>query len=166
MILVTVGTEKFAFNRLIEYIDSLIKEGDIDINQEAVFVQYGSCTISPMGAYAQPLYPEVEFKRLLERSRLIIAHCGEGTIDILSELYKPFILVPRQVKFAEHVDDHQMELAGALRELGFAIAYNLEDLKWSLNTPPMQIKRAPQRYYTEVSKQLMTHFSESTISKI
>ncbi|MEB3310221.1 MAG: glycosyltransferase [Snowella sp.] len=158
MILVTVGTEKFAFNRLIEYIDALIKGGEIDLSQEAVFVQYGSCTISPMGAYAQPLYPEAEFKRLLARSRLIIAHCGEGTIDMLSELYKPFILVPRQVKYAEHVDDHQMELAGALRELGFAIAYNLDDLKWSLNTPAMQIKRAPKSYYAEVSKLLTSHF--------
>jgi UDP-N-acetylglucosamine transferase subunit ALG13 len=44
MILVTVGTEKFAFDRLMQWVDRLIEEGFIPAEEE-VIVQYGSCTI-------------------------------------------------------------------------------------------------------------------------
>ena len=47
MILVTVGTEKFPFNRLMQWINNLIKQGLIAPEQEEVVIQYGSCTIVP-----------------------------------------------------------------------------------------------------------------------
>ena len=50
MILVTVGTEKFAFNRLMQWIENLIEQNFINLEQEEVVIQYGSCTILPKGA--------------------------------------------------------------------------------------------------------------------
>jgi UDP-N-acetylglucosamine transferase subunit ALG13 len=128
MIFLTVGTEKYPFNRLMIWIDLLINHGFLDVEQEEIIVQYGSSTILPMGVKVYQLLPEGEFSRLLQKARLIIAHCGEGTIDLLTELEKPFILVPRQHRFGEHLDDHQMELADVLNQLGFPIAYSPGDL--------------------------------------
>lgn len=47
MILVTVGTEKFPFNRLMRWVDQLL-EDDL-IGDEEVVVQYGTCTDLPGG---------------------------------------------------------------------------------------------------------------------
>ncbi len=128
MILVTVGTEKYPFNRLMLWIDLLNKYGFLNSEQEEIVVQYGTCTILPMGVKVYKLLPETEFSRFLEKARLVIAHCGEGTMDLLTELEKPFVLVPRQHRFGEHLDDHQLELAEVLKNLGFAIAYSPGDL--------------------------------------
>lgn len=136
MILVTVGTEKYPFNRLMVWIDLLAKYGFLNPEQEEIIVQYGTCTILPTGVKVYQLLPEAEFARLLKKARLIIAHCGEGTVDLLTELEKPFILAPRQHRFGEHVDDHQVELADALKPLGFAVAYSPGDLARFLFAAP------------------------------
>ncbi|MEB3123491.1 MAG: glycosyltransferase [Snowella sp.] len=135
MILVTVGTEKYPFNRLMLWIDLLLKYGFLDSEKEEILVQYGTCSILPTGVKIYKLLPEAEFSRLLTKARLVIAHCGEGTMDVLTELEKPFVLVPRQHRFGEHLDDHQMELAEVLKDLGFAIAYSPGDLARFLFAP-------------------------------
>lgn len=135
MILITVGTEKYPFNRLMLWIDLLANHGFLDSEQEEIVVQYGNCTILPTGVKVYKLLPETEFSHLLKRARLVIAHCGEGTMDLLTELEKPFVLVPRQHRFGEHLDDHQLELAEVLKELGFAIAYSPGDLARFLFDP-------------------------------
>ena len=91
MILVTVGTEQYPFNRLMEWIDSLIKLSIIS-PEEKVIVQYGSCTHLPKNVEAYPILQPTEFQDLAQKARLIIAHCGEGTIDLLATLKVPFIL--------------------------------------------------------------------------
>ncbi len=134
MILVTVGTEKFAFNRLMQWVEQLIEQQFIS-EEEEIIVQYGSCTLIPNGTMGYSLLPVEEFEQFLSQARLIIAHCGEGTIDILAKINVPFILVPRTHQFGEHVDDHQVELADALAEQGIAIARTQSDLADSSGIP-------------------------------
>ena len=69
------------------------------------------------------LVKEDAFRDLIPKARIVIAHCGEGTVLLLDELQTPFILVPRSVRYQEHVDDHQVELALALREMGVPIGW-------------------------------------------
>ena len=150
MILITVGTEKFPFNRLMQWIENLVEQGFIQVEKEKVIVQYGSCTILPHGAKNYSILPEIEFKTLVQQARLIIAHCGEGTVDLLSEIKTPFILVPRSHRFGEHVDDHQIELAESLAELGLPIAYSPGDLVRFLASPErVQLVASPSNYYTK-----------------
>ena len=106
MILITVGTEKFPFNRLMNWLETLILKGTLNPQQEEVVVQYGSCTIIPSQVKSFQVVPGLQFQELVKKARLIIAHCGEGTIDLLSKINKPFLLVPRSVELNEHVDDH------------------------------------------------------------
>lgn len=135
MILVTVGTERYPFNRLMRWIDVLLKYGFLNEDQEEVIVQYGSCTILPAGVKVYSLLPETKFHELLDKARLIIAHCGEGTINLLEETTAPYILVPRSHRLGEHIDNHQIELANALAQSGSAIAWSPGDLVRFITNP-------------------------------
>lgn len=132
MILVTVGTEQYPFNRLMQWIDTLLNH---DLIQEEVVVQYGSSTILPAGARVYQLLQEVQFQDLIQQARVIIAHCGEGTVLLLDRLDKPFILVPRCHKFKEHIDDHQIEMALALEAVNVPVAWSPGDLIRFLDVP-------------------------------
>jgi UDP-N-acetylglucosamine transferase subunit ALG13 len=125
MILVTVGTEKFPFNRLMGWIEVLQR---LDLIGEEVVVQYGSCTVLPSGSKVYRVLRESEFHGLIASARIVIAHCGEGTVLLLDTLSTPYILVPRAQRFHEHVDDHQVELARALERFGVPIAWGPADL--------------------------------------
>ena len=161
MILVTVGTEKFPFDRLMQWIDNLIEQNLLDLQQEEIVIQYGSCNILPKGANNYALLPQDKFQDFVARSRLIIAHCGEGTIDLLaSNPNKSFVLVPRSDRFQEHVDDHQIELADKLVQLGIPIAKSLEDLVDFIADPiAVEIKKSPSNYYAEASLLLEAQFN-------
>lgn len=159
MILVTVGTEKFAFDRLMSWIDNLIQQNFIDPKREEIVIQYGSCQILPTGVKSYSLLPQNEFQNLLAQARIVIAHCGEGTIDLLGEIAKPFILVPRNRNFAEHIDDHQIELARQLARQGIPIANSLEELEGFLKNPVVtKVKNIPTSYYAKASLMLEAQF--------
>lgn len=125
MILVTVGTEQYAFNALMDWIGLLIVEGIIS---EEVFIQYGASTRLPDDVKIGKVVPEARFKQLVSSSSAVIAHCGEGSTLLLEEFDRPYILVPRTVKFHEHVDDHQLELAEELENQGVLVARSPADL--------------------------------------
>ncbi|MCT0226141.1 glycosyltransferase [Synechococcus sp. CS-1328] len=132
MILVTVGTEKFPFERLMHWLDHLLTE---DLVGEEVVVQYGTCTVLPAGAKVYRFLKEQDFEDLIRQARLVVAHCGEGTVLLLDTLETPFILVPRSQRYREHVDDHQVELAQALGSVGVPIAWGPGDLVRFLANP-------------------------------
>ena len=125
MIFVTVGTEQYSFDRLMHWIDLLIQN---HIIQEEVVVQYGSCTFIPDGVKSYQLLPEESFKEKIKESRMVIAHCGEGTVLLMDSLNKPYILVPRTVTYQEHVDNHQVEMAIALAAVDIPVAWSPGDL--------------------------------------
>ena len=160
MILITVGTEKYPFNRLMRWIDRLIEEGFLQPDREEVFIQYGSCTILPSGVKAFSLLPENKFKDLVKKARLIIAHCGEGTVDLLVTSGKRFILVPRFHQLGEHVDDHQIELAEGLESTGVPIAKSVEDLVSFLAYPKTTSFVAPRNNYAKASYMLEQKFGK------
>jgi UDP-N-acetylglucosamine transferase subunit ALG13 len=132
MILVTVGTERFPFNRLLQWVELLLQR---QLIQEDVVVQYGACTFLPSGTTVYKILKEDAFRALIDKARVVVAHCGEGTVLLLDELQKPFILVPRSVRYQEHVDDHQVELALSLTEMGVPIGWCPGDLVRFLEAP-------------------------------
>ncbi|QLE43817.1 glucosyl transferase [Nostoc sp. C052] len=132
MILVTVGTEQYPFNRLMSWIEVLLQT---EIIQEEIVVQYGNCTILPAGARVYRFLKEEKFQDLINQARIVIAHCGEGTLLLLDSLNKPYILVSRSQKFQEHIDDHQVELALALSQINVPIAWCPGDLVRFINAP-------------------------------
>lgn len=133
MILVSVGTEQFPFDRLMCWID-VLKDNDL-VQGEELVVQYGNCKVLPSGVKVYRLLKEEMFRDLIAQAQLVIAHCGEGTVLLLDTLELPYILVPRSKRFNEHVDDHQVELALALEEMKVPIAWCPADLARFIAAP-------------------------------
>ncbi|MDS3859218.1 glycosyltransferase [Thermosynechococcaceae cyanobacterium BACA0444] len=135
MILVTVGTEQFPFDRLMSWINALIKQKFLDPAVEEILVQYGSCQVVPKGVQAAAVFPEDSFKTYIKQARVIISHCGEGSVYALAASGNPYILVPRHHAYQEHVDNHQEEWAKMLEKQGIAVAWELADLVRFLADP-------------------------------
>jgi UDP-N-acetylglucosamine transferase subunit ALG13 len=159
MILVTVGTEKFPFNRLMEWLETLIERGFLNLDQEEVIVQFGSSTVFPSGVRVYQLLPEAKFHELIRKSRLIIAHCGEGTLNVLETTPKPYLLVPRSQRFGEHVDDHQVEMAIALAGVGVPVAWSPADLVDFIATPRRAPLTVPLAAVVDLCQRLETRFA-------
>lgn len=163
MILVTVGTEKYPFDRLMIWLNVLIQHHLLDVEQEEVIAQYGNCRILPRGVRVYDLLPGTKFQSLLQSARLVISHCGEGSIDTLEALNVPYILVPRSSRFGEHVDDHQVELATALADMGVPVAWSPGDLIRFIVAPHrMPLSMVPANYMVGLCHQLQTRFEPRT----
>ncbi|WP_242025784.1 sugar transferase [Leptolyngbya sp. FACHB-36] len=164
MILVTVGTEQYPFNALMDWIDVLIRYRFIDPDEE-IIVQYGSSNRLPDRVKVYRRLPESEFRSLVEQARVVIGHCGEGTALLLESLDKPYVLVPRARLFGEHVDDHQLEMANAMEKQGVQVARSPADLVRFLAAPrvPSVLPQSDdelcrmlvERYRTDRYKKLM-----------
>lgn len=107
MIFVTVGSQKFQFNRLLKEIDELIENKVIN---EEVFAQIGVSDYKPQKYKYKEFVTQDEFNKYLDEARLIITHAGTGVIVNAIKKGKKVIGIPRLSKFGEHVDDHQIQL--------------------------------------------------------
>lgn len=108
MIFVTVGTHEQPFNRLIKEVDRLKKEGIIT---DEVFIQTGFSTYELKFCKWSSLVSFDKMNELMQTSDIIITHGGPATfMSAIANGKKP-IVVPRQEKYNEHVNDHQVEFA-------------------------------------------------------
>ena len=113
MIFVTVGTHEQPFNRLIKEVDRLKKEGIIT---DEVFIQTGFSTYEPQYCDWKNIISYPEMEDYMSRADIIITHGGPATfMGAIAKGKKP-IVVPRQEKFGEHVNDHQLEFAEQVSE--------------------------------------------------
>lgn len=113
MIFVTVGTHEQQFNRLIKEIDRLKKEKVI---KDEVFIQIGYSTYEPQYCKWKKLLSYSEMNEMYEKADIIITHGGPASFMKALELKKIPIVVPRQVKYEEHINDHQVEFVKFVEE--------------------------------------------------
>lgn len=113
MIFVTVGTHEQPFNRLLEYIDKLKKNGLIT---EDVIMQTGFSTYEPKYCQWQKLFPYSEMVKMVDEARIVITHGGPSSFIMPLQVGKIPVVVPRKKEFGEHVNNHQVEFAKAVAE--------------------------------------------------
>ena len=113
MIFVTVGTHEQPFNRLIKKIDELKESGII---QEDVIIQTGFSTYEPKHCQWSKLIPYQQMLRNVADARIVITHGGPASFIMPLQIGKTPIVVPRQQRFNEHVNDHQVEFARNVAE--------------------------------------------------
>jgi UDP-N-acetylglucosamine transferase subunit ALG13 len=107
MIFITLGSQKFQFNRLLEKVDELIRK---KIITEPAFAQTGNSDYVPQGyPYEHFLDWEVYEKKMSEAD-IIITHGGTGAIVGAVKKGKKVVAVPRLKKYGEHIDDHQLQI--------------------------------------------------------
>lgn len=109
MIFVTVGTHEQPFDRLVRKVDELVKSGAI---REEVFIQTGYSTYEPRHCTWSKMLPYSEMTEKVAQARIVITHGGPSSFIMPLQLGKTPIVVPRQARFDEHVNDHQLEFAG------------------------------------------------------
>lgn len=113
MIFVTVGTHEQQFNRLIEEMDRLKKE---NIITDDVYMQTGYSTYEPQYCHWKKLFSYYEMNEMYEKADIIITHGGPASFMKALELKKIPIVVPRQLKYGEHINDHQVEFVSLVEE--------------------------------------------------
>lgn len=106
MVFVTVGTHEQPFNRLIQKIDQLKKDGIIE---DDVFIQTGFSTYEPKYCQWSKLIAYQDMIQYVEDARIVITHGGPASFIMPLQIGKIPIVVPRQKRFGEHVNDHQVE---------------------------------------------------------
>lgn len=136
MILVTLGTQFFAFDRCIHWLERLLAEGVI---VEPVLLQHGTTSVARL---KHPLLTVVysldldEMQNSVRRSRLVISHAGQGSARMLARLGAHFVLLPRQRRYREHVDDHQLLFTHAVARLGVHYCIEYHQLVCYIQNPP------------------------------
>ena len=127
MIFVTVGTHEQPFNRLIQKVDDLKRDGVIT---EDVIMQIGFSTYEPKYCTYSKLYPYNEMQQVIQDARIVITHGGPSSFIMPLQIGKIPIVVPRQKDFNEHVNNHQVEFAEAVKERygNIIVVKNIEDL--------------------------------------
>lgn len=111
MIFVTVGTHEQPFNRLVKSIDDLKKNGVI---KEEVIIQTGFSTYEPQFCKWSKLIPYQDMIKNIEMAHIVITHGGPASFIMPLQVGKIPIVVPRQYRFGEHVNDHQVEFTNSV----------------------------------------------------
>lgn len=113
MIFVSVGTHEQPFDRLVEYMDKLVKQGKIT---EEVIIQTGFSTYEPKHCTWQKLFPYQKMLENVGNARIVITHGGPSSFIMPLQIGKIPIVVPRMKAFDEHVNDHQLDFCRAVAQ--------------------------------------------------
>ena len=113
MIFVSVGTHEQPFNRLIEAVDNLC---ETEVINEPVIMQTGFSTYEPQYCEWHKLLPYDQMKENVAKARIVIAHGGPASFIMPLQVGKIPIVVPRQLQFNEHVNNHQVDFTKAVAE--------------------------------------------------
>ena len=127
MIFVTVGTHEQPFDRLVKCIDKMVKEGII---KEKVIMQKGYTEYEPKYCESYKLISYEDMKKYIKGARIVITHGGPASFIAPLIIGKIPIVVPRQYKYQEHVNDHQLEFTREVkkRKNNILLAENEEEL--------------------------------------
>lgn len=114
MIFITLGSQKFQFNRLLKAVDELVAAGKI---KDEVFAQIGYSDYKPTNYKYEQFLDREKFSQIMDKAEIVITHGGTGAIIGAVKKGKKVIAVPRLARYGEHVDDHQLQLVGQFKEL-------------------------------------------------
>jgi len=129
MIFVTVGNATQSFPRLLRAMDDLAGNG---LNGESVVMQSGTAEYRAVHCVQRDYFSSEEFVELIQTARIVVCHGGAGTLHHVFQVGKVPVVMPRRMKYREHVDD-QLQLVKAIAAADRIIpAYEPEDLPAAL----------------------------------
>lgn len=120
---VTLGTYRgYGFRRLIERLTRILPA------EAEVLWQTGETDVEDLPVEGRFAIPEAELSAAMREADVVVAHAGVGAALAAFEAGKCPILAPRRLAQGEHVDDHQIQIAGELAARGLAIAADADEL--------------------------------------
>lgn len=105
MIFATVGTHEDPFDRLCGELERLVHSGELT---EAVHLQSGYSKQATPSCTTAAMMPFDLVQTKMSEARVVVTHGGPASIMQALALGKVPVVVPRQARFGEHVDDHQV----------------------------------------------------------
>ena len=149
MIFITLGSQKFQFNRLLKAVD------DLDL-EEDVFAQTGYSDYKPIHYAYKTFLNRDEFTATMGKADIVITHGGTGAIIGAVKNGKKVIAVPRLAKYGEHVDDHQLQLVEQFRELNLIYACEDGNLKKALQ----EVRKTQYKAYVSNTSRIIQSIEE------
>lgn len=154
-LLVTVGSDHHAFDRLIGWVDRWLTEQDRRAVPVRAVLQYGTAR-PPSYGDARPFLPHDELLSCMQESSVVVMQGGPmGILEARSQGHVP-VVVPRLRALNEVVDDHQRAFCEALRSSGdLHLAQNEAELCALLDlalTTPEAFRAPPRDSALEVSR--------------
>lgn len=126
MIFITLGSQKFQFNRLLKELDRLVRDKQLT---ESLYAQVGFSDYEPISYSYSDFMPRNEFMEYMKKADLVITHGGSGAIINALKSKKKVIAVPRLSEFGEHVDNHQIQIVETFESSGYLLSVqNIYDL--------------------------------------
>ena len=154
MIFVTLGSQKFQFNRLLIELDRLIKEGII---KDDVFAQIGYSDYIPKNYRYKEFLSREEFAEIIGCSDIVITHGGTGAIIGAVKQNKKVIAIPRLKEYDEHVDNHQEQIVEQFNNTGFIYGLNnVSDIDQAISS----IKKFKIKKYESNTKEIISSIDE------
>jgi len=148
MVFVTVGTQKYSFKRLVDYIE---KANIVDVVAQLGYTKYKNDKIKSFDFISKE-----EMDKYIENSEYIITHAGITILELL-EKNKKVIVVPREKRYGEHVNNHQFEICEILEKEGYIlVARNFKEFRKCLN----KIKYFKPKKYSFNNKQFLNNFEK------
>jgi UDP-N-acetylglucosamine--N-acetylmuramyl-(pentapeptide) pyrophosphoryl-undecaprenol N-acetylglucosamine transferase len=121
-VVVTLGTEAYGFRRAVERLLEVLPE------HADVLWQTGYTDVSGLGIDARQSVPGDELRNAMAEADVVVSHAGTGSALTSFDMGKVPLILPRESKFAEHVDNHQTLTAKELSRRGLAIAVPVGEL--------------------------------------
>ena len=160
MIFVTLGSQKFQFNRLLQKIDELVKEEAI---KEEIFAQIGYSDYKPENYQYKDFLNRNEFSEIQSKADVVITHGGTGAIIGAVKKGKKVLAVPRLAKYGEHVDDHQIQLLQQFDGMEIIEAcYELDDFEKALK----KLRETEYRKYETKTKKIIDSIEDYLRSEL
>jgi UDP-N-acetylglucosamine transferase subunit ALG13 len=148
VILVALGTHPQPMDRLLRELDRLVESGAIT---DEVVVQAAAYGYRPRHLTTHGILPADELEQLIRRADVVIGHAGPGILAAARAARRVPVVVPREKRFGEHVDDHQVRYARRLAtEPGYEVVLDLGVLPGAIerartagfDIPPVDRSRA------------------------
>ncbi|MBU3134088.1 glycosyl transferase family 28 [Clostridium gasigenes] len=131
MIFATVGTHEQGLDRLLIELDRLIEQ---NIITEEVFAQIGYSEYKPKNYKYEEMIGYDEMDSYVRKASIVITHGGPGSIFHPLQYGKIPVVVPRNPKYKEHVDNHQILFTKRLEQNNRVLAiYDVQNLGCIIN---------------------------------
>lgn len=121
-VVVSLGTEKFGFRRAVEALLQVLPA------EAEVLWQTGLTDVSGLPITGHPTIPSGELRAAIAEADVVVSHSGTGSALTAFELGKVPVLLPREARFGEHIDDHQALTAMEMTRRGLAVATPVDQL--------------------------------------
>ena len=115
-VLVTVGTERFPFERVLDSAMAALEEGA----EVAWQTGHTPVRVTLPGLHRQ-WWPAHQLREAVAAADVVVTHAGVGSVLMALRAGRCPVVVPRLGSLGEHIDDHQVEFARRLADRGLVV---------------------------------------------